>query len=78
MNAERDLLVEAAVSVHRPRDPSGELRFHPAFHDLDAAGREELYAVSWRQRALERALDADGLSATARAVLARLRGGTAP
>ena len=73
MNADHERLVEAAVSAHRPGDPSGELRFHPAFHDLDAAGREALFAATWRQRAIERALDPAGLSSTTHAVLARLR-----
>ena len=72
MNTDRDLLVEAAIAAHRPVDPTGELRFHPAFHDLDAVGRVNLFAATWRQRTLERAVDAQGLSATARAVLGRL------
>ncbi len=74
MSKDRDLLVEAAVSAHRPAPGDGELRFHPAFFDLDAAGREALYAATCAQRALERATDPAGLSATARAVLQRLRG----
>ncbi len=73
MNADRDLLVEAAISAHRRLDPAGEVQFHPAFHDLDAAGREVLYAATRQQRALERALARDGLSATAHAVLRRVR-----
>lgn len=71
---DRDLLVEAATSAFRERDPFGELRFHPAFHDLDRAGREALFAATAGQRALEAAAAPDGLSATARAVLQRLRG----
>lgn len=74
MNRDRDLLIEAAVSAHRPVHPDGDLHFHPAFFDLDAAGREALYAATCAQRALERATDPAGLSATARAVLRRLRG----
>jgi hypothetical protein len=74
MNADRDLLVEAAVAAHRQTGPSGALHFHPAFHDLDADGREALFAAVSRQRALERLLDADGLSSTAHAVLRRIRG----
>lgn len=72
MNGDSERLVEAAVSAHR-ESAAGELRFHAAFHDLDAAGREELFLATWRQRRLEQALAADGLSTTARAVLARLR-----
>ena len=71
MNA--DDLVEAAVTAHRPPSPRGEVLFHPAFLDLDVAGRERLFDVTSRQRALERALDPRGLSTTATAVLSRLR-----
>lgn len=75
MNGDHERLVEQATTAHRPTGPGGELRFHPAFHDLDAAGREQLFAATQLQRTLERALDPQGLSSTARAVLARLRGG---
>jgi hypothetical protein len=71
MNGEQERLVEAASTAHR--EPAAELRFHPAFHDLDAAGRVALFEATWRQRRLEQALAADGLSTTARLVLARLR-----
>jgi hypothetical protein len=74
MKDDLELLVEAAVTAHRAPDPGGELRFHPAFHDLDAAGREALFVATCRQRALERALARDGLSATARCVLRRIQG----
>jgi len=74
MNADHERLVEQATTAHRPLGPGGELRFHPAFHDLDDAGREELFVATQRQRTLERALDPAGLSTTARAVLARIRG----
>ncbi|MFY9345307.1 MAG: hypothetical protein WAT39_22645 [Planctomycetota bacterium] len=75
MNPDRDTLIEAAITAHRQPAPDGELAFHPAFHDLDAAGREALFAELWRQRALERALARDGLSSTARLVLRRVRAG---
>ena len=75
MNADdRDLLVEAATSAHRDRDVFGELRFHPAFHDLDVVGREALFDATAVQRALEASANRDGLSSTARAVLQRIRG----
>ena len=74
MNRDRELLVEAAVSAHRRTDPAGELQFHPAFHDLDAAGREALFHATVQQRNLERALAREGLTATAVAVLRRIRG----
>ncbi|MEO6597800.1 MAG: hypothetical protein ABIP94_23895 [Planctomycetota bacterium] len=72
---ERELLVEAALTPQRGYHPDGALRFHPAFFDLDSAGREELFASLARQRAIEAAASPDGLSATARAVLRRVRGG---
>jgi hypothetical protein len=74
MNDERDLLIEQALTAHRPADSDGGLRFHPAFHDLDDAGRRALFDALQRQRAIERALASDGLSATAHAVLRRIRG----
>jgi hypothetical protein len=70
MNTDEPLL-EAAVTAHRPLTSRGEVRFHPAFHDLDAAGREELFARTWQQRAMEQALAPRGLATTANAVLAR-------
>lgn len=66
---EREALIEAVASAHRARDPRGELRFHPAWHDLDEAGRMAAADAALEQRQLEAALDADGLSTTARAVL---------
>ena len=75
MNKDHELLIEAALSPHRPTAPDGQLRFHPAFFDLDAGGREALFTAGLRQRRLEAAAASDGLSATARAVLRRVRGG---
>jgi hypothetical protein len=69
---ERETLVEAATTAWRPRDPDGRARPHPAWCDLDDAGREALHEATVATRALEAALDPDGLSSTARAVLARL------
>ena len=68
-----ELLIEQVASAYRavPRD---ELRYHPHWHDLDAAGRERAFALARALRALEAALDPDGLSTTARAVLARITG----
>ena len=71
----REQLVEAALSAHRPLAADGSLRFHPAFFDLDAPGREALFAAALQQRRLEAIAAADGLSATSRAVLDRIRGG---
>jgi hypothetical protein len=71
---EREALIEAVAGAFRPRDPLGAIRAHPAFHDLDDAGREEAFELSRRLRALEAAMDPEGLSTTGRAVLARIRG----
>ena len=69
-----DELIEQVAGAYRPisRD---ELRYHPAWHDLDDAGRVEAFERARRLRTLEAALDPQGLSTTARAVLARIRAG---
>jgi hypothetical protein len=66
-----ELLIEQVASAYRPV-PRDELRYHPRWHDLGAAGRERAFARARALRALEAALDPDGLSTTARAVLARI------
>ena len=68
----REELVEAAAGAHRSRAPDGRVQASPAWHDLDAAGREEAFELARRLRLLEAALDRHGLSSTARAVLARI------
>lgn len=76
MKDERQSLIERAASAFRPRDPrDGRARPHPAWLDLDEAGRQEAFATATRLRALEAALDGEGLSTTGRAVLARIRRG---
>jgi hypothetical protein len=72
VNAEDRELVEQAVGAWRPLDRDGGPRAHPAWADLDAGGRREVFEQTRIQRALEAAIDPDGLSTTARAVLARL------
>jgi hypothetical protein len=74
MTRDRELLIERAASAWRSRRPGGGVGSHPAWHDLDAAGREEAFEVARVSRRLEAALDGEGLSSTARAVLARIRG----
>ena len=69
---DRESLVEQAASAFRGRGPHGEVLASPAFHDLDAEGREEAFDAAARSRALEAALDPEGLSTTARAVLGRI------
>jgi hypothetical protein len=67
-----DELIEAAASAWRPRDPHGRFRYHPAWWDLDEAGRRAAFELTLQSRAVEAALDPAGLSTTARAVLARI------
>lgn len=75
MSDDREVLIERCVGAHRERDLSGRIASEPAHTDLDEAGRIEAFEQTLRQRALEQALDPDGLTTTARAVLARIRGG---
>ena len=71
---EREALVEAVTTAHRTVDPFTRMtQAHHAFWDLDEAGRAEAYERSLSQRAVESALDPEGLSTTARAVLSRIR-----
>jgi hypothetical protein len=69
---DRETLVEQAAGAFRARGPHGDVLASPAFHDLDEEGRVEAFEVAVRSRALEAALDREGLSTTARAVLARI------
>ena len=69
---EREDLLAQVTSAWRPRDVDGAVRGHPAWHDLDGDGREEAAALTLGLRVMEAALDPDGLSSTARAVLARI------
>jgi hypothetical protein len=71
---EHEALVEQAASAYRPLDPlTGRARPHPAWLDLDDAGRLEAFDAATELRAIEAAADENGLSTTARAVLARIR-----
>lgn len=71
-------LQEAALTAWRPQDPVGAIRPHPAWADLDHAGRLALYEATIRARVLEAALNLNGLTPTGRAVMARIlrRAGT--
>jgi hypothetical protein len=64
---------EELTSAWRPTEVRGGVSAHPLWHDLDEDQREEAFHQSLLQRELEAALDAEGLSSTARAVLARIR-----
>ena len=70
---DEEALIEQVASAWRPR-PTDELRYHPAWHDLGAGGRERAADRARALRTAEAALDPDGLSTTARAVLARITG----
>lgn len=70
---DEESLIEEVVSAHRERGPHGEVRFAPAFHDLDTAARRAAFDRSVEQRRLEALLDPQGLSTTVRAVLARIQ-----
>ncbi len=70
---DRETLVERVASAWRPRRAEGGVGSHPAWHDLDSAGRVEAFEAARLSRLLEAALDPGGLSSTARAVLERVR-----
>ena len=70
--AERAILIERVVTAHRARDPFDRIKSEPAFFDLDEAGRREAFEATLQVRRLEAALDPQGLSSSAHAVLARI------
>jgi hypothetical protein len=70
---DEEVLVEQVAGAYRPRSRD-ELRYHPAWHDLGEAARVRAYEIARAMRPIEAALDNDGLSSTARAVLARIEG----
>ena len=72
---ERESLIAAVMTAHRARGVRGQIESHRAFYDLDEAGRAEAFDETLRARKIEAASDGRGLSTTARAVLARIRGG---
>ena len=71
---ERELLIEQVAGAWRPH-AGDEVTYHKAWHDLDGEGRDIAFARGRALRTLEAALDADGLSTTARAVLAKIKRG---
>lgn len=68
------LVVAQVTSAHRDRAPDGEIRPHRGWHDLNDEQRLLAHDETARLRALERAAEMDGLTSTARAILARIRG----
>ncbi len=74
MTTPSDPPIDAVTTAWRPRDPGGAARSHPAWHDLDDEGKSQSYEVTCALRSVEAALDPEGLSTTARAVLRRIHG----
>lgn len=71
---EEELLIEQVAGAHRAAPQQfGDLRYHPAWHDLSPEARDRAFARAAALRGMEAALDPDGLSTTVRAVLDRLR-----
>jgi hypothetical protein len=70
---DRDTLIDQAASAHREQRADGTIADSPQWHDLDAVGRRAAHTRALAQRALESATSPTGLSATARAVLAKLQ-----
>lgn len=70
---DEEILIEEVAGAHRP--PSRDaLRYHPAWHDLGDDARRRAFELARALRRVEAAVDPEGLSTTARAVLAKLRG----
>jgi len=70
--SDRDILIERVAGAWRGRNADGELQAHAAWHDLDDSGRLAAYSAAFALRQIEAALDKEGLSTTARAVLAAI------
>jgi hypothetical protein len=75
MTRDTELLLEQVTSAHRETGVDGAIRWHPAWHDLPEEARPDAYEATARLRRMEAALDPDGLSTTAKAVLSRIRRG---
>lgn len=69
---DRQQLVEEATTAWRPRTPDRRVLEHPAWADLDPAGRLASFDQALVMRLLEAGLDPDGYSTTVRAVLAAI------
>ncbi len=65
-------LIEEVAGAWRPGTLGDELRYHPSWHDLDAAARVRAFDRAVALRRAEAALDPQQLSTTARAVLQRV------
>lgn len=69
---DRDALIEQAAGAHRFRDGHGRVLTHPAWADLDEAGRVEAFERALFVRRMEQSFNFEGLSATAQVVLGRI------
>jgi len=69
----KELLIEHAASAFRERDTWGRILPSPAWRDLSPEDRDAAFERQLESRVIERALHPAGLSATARAVLERLK-----
>ncbi len=72
MTPEEQTLLEQVTSAHRDRGVDGRIKSHPAWHDLDTAGRLAAFEETLKLRKIECALDSQGRSTTVKALLARL------
>lgn len=70
---DEEILIEEVAGAHRPASRDA-LRYHPAWHDLGDDARRRAFDLARALRKVEAAADPEGLSTTARAVLARIRG----
>ena len=68
----KEILIEEAVSAYRDRTTSGRILPSPAWWDLPAESREELFQRQLQSRMLERATDPDGMSTTVKSVFSRI------
>ena len=68
---DEEALIERLTSAYRERHHRGEVLFSPAFFDLAPEARDAAFEHTRAVRLLEAALDPEGLSTTAHAVLAR-------
>ena len=74
--AERQALIHAVTSAWRPLGSDGSIRPLSSWSDLDAVARVDAFEATVEMRRLEAAADPNGLSTTARAVLARIAKGS--
>lgn len=70
-----ELLIELVASPWREIGLDGQVASAPAWHDLSDEERVVAYDRAVVDRAIEAALDPDGLSLSSRRVLALLRAG---